>query len=129
MSSTAIQSVLNHAWTIPQGVVCVIGFVLVILNWSRYPSASLLAFLGLGIIFLNLIAGVATNLLIPKMAADGANLARIFGLLGIVRSIADAVGTGLLLFAIYTGRQWAQAGRMPPSAPFPSAPAPGKQPL
>jgi len=96
------------AFQIPLLVVFVIGFVMVLSNYRRYPRPSLLALLGLiALLFNSLIMALVSRSIIQNQAAQGWSAAQVgyyLSSLGFVRYAMSAIGIGLLLFAVYSAR-------------------------
>jgi hypothetical protein len=84
------------------------GAILALVRWQQHPRVSLLALAGLGVLFVNSLAGVALNATVPMMITSGAmrggRMGTILGVCSIVSTVASAVGYGLLLAAVFSGR-------------------------
>jgi len=85
----------------------IVGAVVALVNWQRYPRPSLLLLLAmLDFAFFRLLGAAGSMLLVPAMR-DSANpqmLATMMTVLGFVSTIGTIVGFGLLIAAVYIGR-------------------------
>jgi hypothetical protein len=101
------SAILDFAWVVPHGIALAVGLALVVVNWPKYPAASTLAFLALCLIGLSVLSGLGMSLGMRALheGRDVESAVRITRMVGLMRTIVDALGTALLVFAVYAGRQ------------------------
>jgi hypothetical protein len=91
---------------IPYYLVWLIGLILAIVNWSRYPRPALLTTLALGMMFLtSVVYSYLWSIEIRRQWADGVPDRTWIDVMGWTRTIVLALCHGLLLWAIFSGRQ------------------------
>lgn len=116
-----MHSILEFAWILPQGLGLAVGFVLVLMNWAKYPAASTLAFCGLCLIGLGVLSGLGMSLSMRSMSSSGGDIqsaVRISQMVGLGRTFIDALGTVLLVLAVFAGRRGAPQPYMGALPPF-----------
>jgi hypothetical protein len=91
---------------IPQLLVWVVGFVLAIIHWGRHPRVCVLTTMALVIAAVGGLASRVAFTLIPQMAGQWGvgNVAFVFGVVGFASSCIAALAWGLLLAAVFSGR-------------------------
>lgn len=97
-----LRNLLSHA---PMHLVALGGLILAVVNWSKWPRASQLLALGCG---LHLALGVGMPILyglLPHLVPHGPQMGTLYTILSFGWSIANAVGFGLIILAVYAGRK------------------------
>jgi len=86
------------------------GAILALVRWRQHPRVSLLALAGLGVLFVDSLAGVALNAALPMMITSRVVLGgygrvgAVLGVCNIVSTVVAAAGYGLLLAAVFSPR-------------------------
>ena len=92
----------------PVYVVLIVGIVLAATRWSRHPRVSLLAISGIAtLLFFDavwMLLGPWLQMMVIRQGAMPARLGFIFGLVSFAASLVRALGWGLVLAALFTGR-------------------------
>jgi hypothetical protein len=104
--------ITSYLTQLPMLVVLLVGIVLALVNWGRNPKAASLALFGLVILLAQALIAPAVNNWLPVwLLGRGFGAARI-GLFNTIRAAiaatVRAVGYGLLLGAIFSGRKHAE---------------------
>jgi hypothetical protein len=88
-------------------IVCVIGMILTLNAWRRYPRASRLAFFGLLLILLNVVGSALWFAFLtgPGRPGPAINLGTWLTVSSLVFAFLQAGGIGLLLAAVFAGRE------------------------
>jgi hypothetical protein len=96
----------NLAVQLPVFLAWVVGLVLAITRWQRYPRAARLLTASLALfLILGVLGGVAQPLLIRWLSRSGAlRIGWVLAIYGLVRSLIAAAGWGLLFAAVFAGR-------------------------
>ncbi len=98
-----------YATQLPLLLVWLVGVILAITNWQRYPKTALLTLIALGIFFLRTLIGTYLSMWLPLMLSRSGVLSSQIGLVitiqSIVLSLASALGWGLILAAIFGRRE------------------------
>ena len=94
---------------LPQFIVIIIGIIFSIMNWSHFPKASKMALGGLGIMLFIGILGLAVTVIQIQLplwygAQSYTTIAYINTSVRFVLNIIWAVGLGLLIYAVWSGR-------------------------
>jgi hypothetical protein len=92
---------------LPLLVVALVGLGFAIVGWRKHPRVSLLAVLALGLLMLNVVAGVVLTSLPPMLlrrGMTGQQLGVVFGMIGLVRGLISAASYGLLSAAAFSGQ-------------------------
>lgn len=110
METQQVLYLLLIAFTrqLPQFIVIIIGIVLCFSNRAKSPKASKIALSGLLILLLTYFLGVALFLIqiyLPiLMNKSGNEAVYISSALGILFSLLPAIGLGLIIYAVWAGR-------------------------
>lgn len=109
--------------SVPYVLVYLLGLVFAIVNWSRWPKASLLTCLGAVLLLVSTLLGHAFSLWLIQAQHGGGRMGPQLGqLLAIVRAILGAGGIALILVAVFADRDSApraiQAEMIPPKPKF-----------
>jgi hypothetical protein len=94
----------------PQLLVYIGGMVLAAVWWRRAPSAAMLTLLGLGLMLLSALAGSAMTIYLVTNRASSATF-QMSGILSLALAVVRAVGIGLLVAAVFSGRARVSEGR------------------
>ena len=93
----------------PLFIVVIVVLVMSLVRWSRHPKASALALAGTIVVLAETIASVAVYTWIPLSASTAsmsqAQSDRLYDGIGLLDSVAHAVGLGLCFMAIFVGRR------------------------
>jgi hypothetical protein len=105
---------------LPVLIVLLGGIVLALVNRQKYPRAAWLAVFGLSILFVRWLLGTVLNGFLPLILQGVAyrtasGLALITGIIDLVMAILGAVAYGLMIAAIFAGRQPQQAADIGPA--------------
>jgi hypothetical protein len=100
----------------PALLALLVGAVFALVWWRRYPRPARLVLLGLSIQLVGTLAANAMQAYAITVYPP-TRIAVVLGATGLARSVAYAIGTGLLVLAAFTGRDEARL------AAFPIAPA------
>jgi hypothetical protein len=94
----------------PVYVVLIVGIVIAAARWSRHPRVSLLAVSGMAILLLFDVVWMLLNpwlqIVLIRQGVMTARLGFIFGLVSFAASLVRALGWGLVLAALFTGRSF-----------------------
>lgn len=108
-SDTILPTLVSYLMQLPIFLVWLVGFVLAFVYWGRYPRVSLLTLIGLTIFLIETLANTYLSLWLPIMLSQrGITTAQIGVILtgkGIVTALVDAIGWGLIVAAIFSGRR------------------------
>ncbi len=111
MAVTSYASMLTRFLAqLPVYLVWLVGAIVAVVRWRRHPRVSLLAVAGLAVLFLSSLVSTAANSMLPMMVASGAlrgsfsRMATVLAVCSIVFAVIAAVGYGLLLAALFSGR-------------------------
>ena len=108
-SDTILPTLFSYLVQFPILLVWLAGFILAIAYWRRHPRASLLTVIALVIFLLESVVNTYLNLWLPLMLSERGiatfQMSQILVVKGIVTSIILAVAWGLLIAAIFGGRQ------------------------
>ena len=110
LSTLAIQ--------LPTLIVCLIGFVVVLIRWQEAPRAALWALLGFGLALMLCIVVPVVQTSVQRWVMASGDVARrapIFGGLSILWSVLRATTYALLLAAVFAGRSPSRAGAAQPA--------------
>jgi hypothetical protein len=110
-----LEMVKMLAVQIPEMVILLLGMIVAIMNWSRYPRPALMSFFGCGILLLLTVATEAVYFLVPRHWGPGFDGELFFLAVGGARSLLAAGALLLLIFAVYAGRR-----PRPPLPPYPA---------
>lgn len=106
---------------LPVLIVLLVGIVLALLNRQKYPRAAWQAFFGLSILFVRALVGPVLSSFLPLllhseagMTASGMGL--VSGIIELVMSLLGAVAYGLVIAALFAGRQPRQTANDLPAA-------------
>lgn len=89
---------------LPSHLIKLVGIVLCIVYWRRYPRAAMLALAGILIIFFQTALGIIFNLWVQRAGGKSipiTSIATYFQVSGFIQSVIRAVGYGLLFAAIF----------------------------
>ncbi len=93
----------------PQLLVFLFGIILCISKWSNTPKASKMAFIGIVIMFLMTLAGVIFSVIQFQLAFWSSDFIQSSAYINVgvrsVLSILWSVGLGLLIYAVWIGRE------------------------
>ena len=93
----------------PLYIAWMVGFVLALARWRRHPRISLLAAWGFALLFLASLAGNYVSVRLPLMLVSKGMPINQLGPwylgVGVAQSLINAVATGLLIAAVFTGRR------------------------
>ncbi len=110
MAASFVNVLIQLLTQLPVYAVMLVGAIVAVVRWQRHPQVSLLAVIGLAVLFVDSLAGRVLNAALPMMVvsrAMGGNSTRVgsmFGVCNIVSAVVGAVGYGLLLAAVFKGR-------------------------
>ena len=108
-SGTILPTLFSYLVQSPILLVWLAGFILAIAYWRRHPRVSLLTVIALVIFLLESVVSTYLNLWLPlllsKRGIATLQMGQILVIKGIVASIILAVAWGLLIAAIFGGRQ------------------------
>src|SRR5262245_39041890 len=109
MDNFFLQFLISLATQSPLIVVYLVGFILALLWFSKCPKSSVLAILGIGILFLNVVVMTAVQIWLPRhwlesRGGSSADLQWIFRVTAVIRSLIGAAGSLLLVLAVFSGR-------------------------
>lgn len=94
--------------TLPILLVWLVGIILAIVNWGKYPRVSLVALIGLGLLLLLTFTGTAISALLPflmqRPGTSAPGIANIWGIFNIVLGLLRAGAWVLILVAIFGWR-------------------------
>ncbi len=98
----------------PVLIVYVIGLVLAIVFWARYPGPAVLTFVALALLLVITLAFPLVQMYVVRVRAESTwsmqKYGTVMSVVGVVSSILRAAAGGLLLSAVFMGR-----GRSPAS--------------
>lgn len=86
------------------------GAVLALVRWRQHPRVSLLAVIGLGVLSVNSLVSTVLNSALPLMVASRGlrgsfpRAANALGVCNILLAVIAAIGYGLVLTAVFSGR-------------------------
>lgn len=94
------------AYSLPMILIWLVGIVIAVLNWRKTPRVSLLAVIAL-LLFLVETFGfsIAYSALLYNSRGNYGQFEWLYLILSVVRSLIASVAFGLLLAAIWVGRQ------------------------
>lgn len=107
MQSPSLPSILSqNVWMIPYLLVYLFGLVYAIINMSRCSGAAILTMAAISIMLIMMVGG---SLLTSAIIASGdhgdyENLGMVLQAIGLIRSLGAAMGTAMLIFAVFMGR-------------------------
>jgi hypothetical protein len=113
-NSDLLEMVKMLAVQIPEMVILLLGMIVALMNWSRYPRPALMSFFACGILLLLTVGTEAVDYLVPRHLNLGLDNDLFFLVVGGVRSFLAAGAFLLLIFAVYAGRR-----PRPPLPPLP----------
>jgi hypothetical protein len=107
-----VQRAVPNLWGLlvssPVYVVLIVGIVIAAVRWSRHPRVSLLAISGIAtFLFVDavwLLLAPWLQMMVIRQGTMPARLGFIFGLMNLAASLVRALGWGLVLAALFTGR-------------------------
>ena len=105
---------LSQLWSVPYLIVYLVGSVLCLVFWRRHPVVSILSLLAFVILIGSVAIGSALQLWQMGAIQNGstyADIGRILGIAGIIRTMLGLIAWILLLTALFG---WRSA---PPAAP------------
>jgi len=109
MSSVPLMILTTLAIQLPVLIALLIGIILCLTSWKRYPKPSLLAFLGLLLLMILVVINVLTDylpfFLQSTFDMKYSEMAPIQIGTGIILSILHAVGYILLIAALFSSRK------------------------
>jgi hypothetical protein len=93
---------------LPIYLFCIVGLLLAVTRWTQHPRVSLLAFLGIGLLFLGSLVAAVWYSAIPllhefELIPEQVNW--IYGASAFALLLLDATALGLLLGAVFIDRQ------------------------
>lgn len=107
--SNAVMQLLPQ---IPMLLAYLIAMILAVTFWQRCPTSALLTFVAGGLLLIVSIAQTFLNWYLihgrDGLAAGNGNIGSILAVVGLVGSVLRALGFGLLLAAVFTGRSRAE---------------------
>lgn len=112
---------MQIAWQIPYLIVCLVGIVLALMNWTRKPAAAMLTVCALLLLLVTSITGAFTSMLPMVLLRRGwahSQMGVLLGTLGMIHILLVTGGVGLLLAAIF--RRDTRSDSMPGQAELPS---------
>ncbi|MEQ8785451.1 MAG: hypothetical protein RIC55_04100 [Pirellulaceae bacterium] len=98
----SVDLIISNLWMVPHGLAILFGLVLALVNFSRYPSVSLLAALSLGLMLLNMVGGQLLTVLVLRSDLEPH---RIMQILSLARSLLGALALAGLVIAVFLGRR------------------------
>lgn len=127
-SSSQFVSLLKYQW--PLLIAYAVGLVLALINWGRQPKASLLLCLGAAVLLLVSVGMpfAQSAVIDANRSSPGSGISGMLNTVAMVGNVLRAAGIGLILAAVYAGRQPADGAGfqvMPPPPVPPFRPPPG----
>jgi hypothetical protein len=112
-TSSLIYFILtNLAGEIPRLIVIFAGFVYCFSKWSRYPKAGKTAFAGLLILFLLIFLGLIASVVQVQMTywrtISFESIGYFNFALRFLLNVISAIGLGLIIYAVWLGRDETQ---------------------
>ena len=113
MESTQLFNLLqSYLEQLPSFLALIAGLVFAITRWKRHPKIAMLVVIALAFIFLQQIIFTIMYVVVPSWAIRSSEgyenirivIERIYLVIGLLSSVAAAIGFGLLLFAIFMRR-------------------------
>ena len=113
MQSTLPMIVSRLLPQFPLLIVYVVAIVLALVRWQRHPRASAFLLMGAGLLLANSIGWSVAYQVVMSSQAVGSGpmtLGRVFSIMGIVSGLIAAVGHGLMVAAVFAGRDRESSG-------------------
>ena len=112
-SNVWLQFLMSQLWSVPYGLVCLLGLVTSIIYLTRHPTPAILALIAFVMILTSVMGGVGLQFWLICLGGNEASsemMSRVFGISAFVRSALSAGALCLLTVAVFVGRQ--------PKSPF-----------
>jgi len=111
----AFTSLALFAGQVPNLLVCLVGFLVALVQHRRAPRAAPLAAIGFAILGLIPIETFLVGVLAPRMAeaGDTEQMVAVLGINSALVSFVHAVGLALVLAAVFVGRPSAASRTAP----------------
>jgi hypothetical protein len=94
----------SHLWALPYLLIYGIGFVVALVNLTRYPRVAVLSAAAFVILAGTMVAGVGMNLWMMHSPSSAANISRFYAVFGVARAVVDFVAFGMLVVAVFVDR-------------------------
>lgn len=105
----ALPGLSNLLIQLPLLIVWIIGIIVALVRWSKHPRVSLVALIGLAVLFvIALVGGLLTpwlQMTLMRNGMSGSRVGLLSGIVGIVLSLIRAGAWGLILVAIFSKRE------------------------
>ena len=121
LSNMGTAMLMQFAWLIPYLIVCLVGIILALNNWTRKPAAAMLTVVALLLLLVCALSGTVLSMLPMVLIRKGwppSQINVLMGAFGMIRILLEAGGIGLLLAAIFPREN--RSAVLPSPAEWPS---------